>query len=736
MKRMIRRALRARSGPMADEMVLAPGRFGLGRVPARLAPAGVVNSVCGFCSTGCSLSVHVDAGGRALNLSPNADYPVNLGLACPKGWEALTPLAAPDRATVPLLRGPGGRLEPVDWERALLVFCGKFKELQERHGAASVAFLSTGQIVTEEMAFLGALARFGLGFLHGDGNTRQCMATAVTAYKEAFGFDAPPYTYGDFEESDTIVLWGSNLCIAHPILWQRVARNRRGAEVIVVDPRATETAQAASLHVAPRPKSDLTLAYGLARLLIERGAVADAFVAAHTSGFQEFARFVAAFTPERVRAETGVDEATLLRLVRALGRGRRVSFWWTMGVNQSHEGTRTAQAIINLALLTGNVGRPGTGANSITGQCNAMGSRLFSNTSSLFGGRSFSSPEDRRQVASIVGVGEDRIPASAGWAYDEILEGVERGDIKGLWVIATNPAHSWIQQDRLRRLLSRLEFLVVQDMYATTETAEAADLVLPAAAWGEKEGTFINSERRIGRVCKVARAPGMALSDFAIFKLIAHYWGVGERFARWSSPEAVFQILRELSRGQPCDFTGVRDYAHLDALGGIQWPWREEDANRGEPEPERRLFGDGRFPTADGRARFCFDPPRPLPEAPSPEYPLLLLTGRGTSAQWHTQTRTGKSAVLTKLYAAEPYVEINPADARRLSVREGEAVEVRSARGRAEARAKVTTAVAPGQVFMAMHYAAVNRLTLWCVDPWSRQPAYKACAVRIEPRGG
>ena len=258
MTRALRRLLRARTGSMTAELVLHPGDFGLGRVPARLAPAATVDVVCGFCSTGCSLKVHVDAHGQALNLTPDPGYPVNLGMACPKGWESLAPLAAADRATTPLLRDGRGHLAPVDWERALLVFCGKFKEIQARHGAAAVAFLGTGQIVTEEMAFLGALAKFGMGMVHGDGNTRQCMATAVTAYKESFGFDAPPYTYADFEESDVIVLWGANLCIAHPILWQRVMRNRRRPEIIVVDPRRTETAQAATQHYALRPKSDLT----------------------------------------------------------------------------------------------------------------------------------------------------------------------------------------------------------------------------------------------------------------------------------------------------------------------------------------------------------------------------------------------------------------------------------------------------------------------------------------------
>ena len=732
MTRALRHLLRARTGPMTTELVLHPAEFGLGRVPARLRPAATVDSVCGFCSTGCSLKVHVDAQGEAINLTPTPDYPVNLGMACPKGWESLTPLGAPDRATTPLLRDERGVLQPVDWERALIVFCGRMKEIQARHGPAAVAWLGTGQIVTEEMALLGALAKFGMGIIHGDGNTRQCMATAVSAYKESFGFDAPPYTYADFEESDIIVLWGSNLCIAHPILWQRIMRNRRRPEIVVVDPRRTETAQAATRHYAPRPKSDLTLLYGLAHRIIADGAVDRAYVEAHTRSYEEFAGFAAGFTAERVCAETGLAPAEFDRFARLLAGGKRVSFWWTMGVNQGHEATRTAQGIINLALLTGNLGRPGTGCNSITGQCNAMGSRLFSNTTNLLGGHAFEKPADRAKVAGVLGIPETRIPREPSWAYDQILDGIAEGRIRGLWVVATNPVHSWMQQSRASALLQRLDFLVVQDMYATTETAQAAHLVLPAAGWGEKEGTFINSERRIGLVKRVARAPGQALSDFSIFQLISHYWGCADLFKRWSSPEAVFQLLKELTRGQPCDITGIRDYAHLEGGGGIQWPRPEGGGEDGEAQ-ERRLLADGRFFTPDGRARFIFDAPRPAPEPADAQYPFVLLTGRGTSAQWHTQTRTAKSAVLRKLHPDKIYLEIHPDDARRLGVATGDAVEVRSRRGVLQAAATLTATLQRGQVFLPIHYPETNRLTLWCVDPHSRQPAYKACAVSVQP---
>ena len=722
--------LRAWDGPLTEELVLHPSRFGLGRLPARLQPDRTTTTVCGFCSTGCGLDVHL-RDGEALNVSPSTDHPVNLGMACPKGWEALAPLRARDRLTVPLA-GRRGRLDPVSWDEALRRFCSGVRALQDRHGPDAVAFLGTGQIVTEEIAFLGALAKFGLGMRHGDANTRQCMATSVAAYKESFGFDAPPFTYRDFEVSDVIVLVGSNLCIAHPIMWQRILRNRHRPEIVVIDPRRTETAMAATQHYAIRPKSDLVLFYGIAHLLIARGWIAPAFVAEHTAGFGAFCAHVRRFPPERVCAETGVSPDALERLCRTIYEGRLVSFWWTMGVNQGHQATRTAQAIIDVALLTGNIGRAGTGANSITGQCNAMGSRLFGNTSSLLGGRDFARSNDRAAVARILDVPEACIPTDGGWAYDQIVDAIDAGVVKGLWVVGTNGAHSWIDQHRFERMLTKLEFLVVQDMVATTETVRHADLVLPAAGWGEKDGTFINSERRIGLVKKVARAPGQALADFAILRGIAEYAGVGDRYRSWTTPEATFHILKALSAGQPCDFTGIADYRMLDDAGGIQWPF---PAGTGLDARERRLFADGRFFTPDGRARFVVDEPRPLPEPPDDAYPLLLLTGRGSSAQWHTETRTAKSPILRMLSPRELYVELHPADGERLGIAGDSVVRVRSRRGSIVARLLLTATVQPGHAFLPMHDAQTNRLTHGAFDPQSRQPAYKTCAVCIEPLG-
>jgi len=720
----------SKDGSLTRKLLLEPASFGLGKVPSSLKPDQTTSMVCGFCSTGCSLQIHMK-GDEAVNLTPNTHYPVNLGMACPKGWEALTPLRAPDRATTPMERVKG-KLVPVSWEQGLDNMVRNFKAIAEKHGPASLAYISTGQIATEEMALLGAVAKFGMGMIHGDGNTRQCMATAVVAYKQSFGFDAPPYTYQDFEESDVIVLVGSNLCIAHPIMWERVVRNKNKPAIVVVDPRRTETAMASTHHYAPLPKSDMTLFYAIARLLIERGQFDQNFIDSHTEGFEDFAKHVEAFTIERAVADTGLSETQIVQFADLIAKGKRVSFWWTMGVNQSHQGVRTAQALINLALMTGNIGRPGTGANSITGQCNAMGSRLFSNTTNLLGGRDFANEVHRKEVADVLGIDVEKIPSVGSLAYDQILEGILRGKIKGLWIVATNPVHSWINQGFVKDILSRLDYLVVQDMYDSTETVAYADLLLPAAGWGEKEGTFINSERRFGIMKRVARAPGQALTDFNIFRLVAEAWGCGDMFKEWTSPAAAFQILKRLSKGRPCDITGIEDHAMVDREGGVQWPLKEGEAITNS---QRRLFEDGKFYHENQRAKFLHEEPRPLPEPANARFPLTLLTGRGSSSQWHTETRTKKSAVLNKLSPRDLYVEISPTDAKALKITPNEWVEVKSARGRVDARAFITNNVRAGQVFMPMHYEEMNVLTFAAFDPYSRQPAYKACAVAVGKPG-
>ncbi len=719
--------LRSWKGPFTEELVQRPGDFGLGQLPDRLKPDATTTMICGFCATGCGLNIHLK-NGQAINLTATTDYPVNLGMACPKGWEALTPLNAPDRATTPLLRNTSGELEPVSWEVAIRTFVTRMKGIQKKHGNESIAFMSTGQIPFEEMAFLGVLSKFGMQLIDGDANTRQCMATSVTAYKQSFGFDAPPYTYQDFEESDALIFIGANPCIAHPIMWQRVCRNKNNPEIIVIDPRKTETAVSATQHFALQPKSDLTLLYALANLLIQNGWIKEDYIEAHTTGFEGFKTHVAKFNLEMASKATGIAPDRILHLAKTIHEKKKVSFWWTMGVNQSHEATRTAQAIINLALMTGNIGRPGTGANSITGQCNAMGSRLFSNTTNLLGGHDFLNAEHRNKIAKIMNIHVDRIPQRNTLAFDQILDQIDAGKIKALWIIATNSAHSWIDQKRVLETFKKLDFVVVQDMYHNTESAQLAHLVLPAAGWGEKEGCFINSERRIGVIKNVRKAPGEALADFHIFRLIAQGWGLGEMFKSWTHPEAAFQILKKASAGQPCDITGIEDYAHIDREGGIQWPLAQGTKLESN---QRRLFADGKYYTSDQRAIFHYENPRPMEEPTDSAYPFLLLTGRGNSSQWHTGSRTEKSAVLRKLSPRESYIEINPMDALEFEIKDQDWISVQSRRGEVKARAFLTQTVQRGQLFMPMHDITTNQLTHPSFDPYSRQPSYKCCAVRL-----
>lgn len=721
--------LHQRDGKLTGELAQEVSSLGLGKLPKRLLPDATVDVVCGYCSTGCALTVHQKEG-QAVNLTPSVGYPVNLGEACPKGWEALTPLSAPDRLQTPLLKDASGNLVPVSWDKALKVFAERFKNIQEKYGKSSISFLSTGQICTEEMMLLGVLAKFGMGMVHCDSNTRQCMATAATAYKQSFGFDAPPFAYKDFEESDVLVFVGANPCIAHPILWQRVCMNRHHPEIIVVDPRKTETAMAATRHYPIAPKSDLALFYGLAQILIAQGDIDRKYIDQSINNFEEFKAHVAAFTPEAVSQATGLSVIQIREFASIIASGRRVSFWWTMGINQSYEGVRAAQAIINLALITGNMGRPGTGANSITGQCNAMGSRIFGNITDMMCGHDLLNPVHRKKIADILGIDSGLIPHEYSLAYDQILDRIPDNKIKGLWLVATNPAHSWIHQSRFSSLMKQLEFLVVQDMYATTEMAKMADLILPAAGWGEKEGTMINSERRIGLLKRVARAPGLALADFYIFKLVAQYWGCADLFQQWSSPEATFQIMKNISSGTPCDITGIRDYRMIDEQGGIQWPYPENGGLRTEAR-ERRLFEDGKFYFPDGKAKLLFENVKPVPEAPDEKYPFILLTGRGTSAQWHTQTRTGKSAILRQLYPKDIYMEINPGDAGRMKIGQNQWVYVSTRRGQARVKAMLAVTVSPGQIFIPMHYPETNLLTFPAFDAYSRQPSYKFCAARV-----
>lgn len=710
----------ARSGYAADD------RFGVLNESRR--PDEWVRTTCGYCAVGCGMFIGV-RDGQAVSVQGDPDHPVNRGRLCPKGLTEHQTLAAEGRLTTPLVRrSKGGAQEEATWDEAIGAMVVRFRRLLAEHGPGSVAVISTGQLVTEEFYALGKLARVGLGIAHYDGNTTLCMSSAVAGYKRSFGSDGPPGAYEDLESADVILLVGANVADNHPLLAPRVLENT-GATVIVVDPRVTKTAMVADLHLAVRPRSDIALINGMLKVIIDEGLVDNDYVAAHTEGFDELAAHVQTFTLERVAADCGVDAEQIRTAALAFGRAKRAFIGWTMGVNHSVQGTETVTLLNTLCLVTGNVGRAGAAPFSITGQCNAMGTREAGGTASLPGYRAWDSPEDRAEMAALWGVPVEQIPTERGRAYPDIIDGVLDGTIKGLWVIATNPVVSFPNRARLEKALSELEIFVAQDGFANPTTA-LAHVVLPAAIWGEKEGTYTNAERRVSRVRKAVDSPGEARPDFDIFMGVAQALGVTDKiYAGWKGPEDAFNEWARVSAGRLCDYSGIT-WDRIDAAGGVQWPCTTgTEAVAGTP----RIYTDGVFQTPSGKAKLWCVTPEPISDAPSARYPFLLNTGR-TVEHWHTRTKTGKVAVLEHL-APEAWVEINPADAARLGVGSGDHVRLASRRGVVEGLlVRVTAIVREGEVFVPFHYdeRCVNRLTVDEFDPISREPNYKQSSVRIE----
>jgi assimilatory nitrate reductase catalytic subunit len=500
--------------------------------------------------------------------------------------------------------------------------------------------------------------------------------------------------------------------------------------LIVVDPRVTKTAMMSDIHLPIRPRADLALVNGLIHIVIAHDMVDRAYVAAHTTGFEELCASVADYTPERVSEITGLPAEMLYRVACLYAGAKAALIGWTMGVNHSTKGTETVNAINNLALITGQIGRPGASPFSITGQCNAMGTRESGFTSSLPGYRKFEDAADRAELAALWNIPVERIPASRGLAYPDIIEAALSHRIRALWIIGTNPIVSFPNLGVLKQALGDLEFLVVQDGFHPTPTSDVAHLVLPAAIWGEKEGTYTNSERRVSKVNAAVAPPGEARSDFDIFLDLAGELGVkDELFPGWTSPADAFEEWKRVSRGRLCDYSGMT-YEALEKHGGLQWPFPEGAT---EPAATRRLYIDGEFETASGRAALLPVTWEPFPEQPTQDYPLVLNTGR-TVEHWHTRTKTGQVPILERL-SPHAWVEMNPRDARTLRLRPQERVAVVSRRGRVQnIELRVTETVAPGQVFVPFHYAEANanQLTQSAYDPMSREPNFKQAAVRVE----
>ena len=689
-----------------------------------------VQSTCNFCAIDCNLDFYVE-NGRIVKTVPTKGYPVNDGFSCIKGLSLSKQQTTVKPNALPKIRQEDGSFREVSWDEGFRYAADKIKELQAKYGRESIAGISTGQLTLEEFAIFGHVMR---NFLQTnvDGNTRLCMASAAVAHKGTLGYDAPGYTLNDFELSDTIIFIGSNPVVAHPIIWQRVRNNKiPDRKIIVIDPRRSETARNADYHYPIRWRSDLTLMYTLANQIIEKDYVDHSFVDEHTEGYEDFKEFVKAFTLERGSEATGLSREQILALAELIHNGKAVSFWWTMGVNQGYEAVRTAQSIMNLAFLTGNVGKPGTGGNSITGQCNAMGSRLFSNTTCLFAGGDFTDEAERKRIADIVGITPDLIAKKPTIPYNKIVEGINAGEIKGLWILCTNPRHSWTNNETFASAVKKLELFIVQDIYDTIESAEECTVYFPVVPGIKKEGTYINLERRLSPMRKVLERGENEISDYECILGVAKALGMGDAIARWETPRQCFDLLRECSRGRGCDFTGVR-WDDLTDSHGRQWPY-PEGREAEFAEEQRRLYSDGRFFTPSGRAKFIFEEPMENPIPVTEEFPLVFNTGRGTVGQWHTQSRTKEVKFVEDVSPKKAYLYMNTKLAAEKGVREMDEIRVYSSNGQnAVFSVKVTDNVQYGELYAPIHYIECNKLTPSSYDKYSREPNYKGGTCRFE----
>lgn len=707
--------------------------------------------------------------GRIVGVRGRAVDRVNRGRVDPKdlyGWQANN---SRDRLTRPLVR-EGGRLVETDWDSAMGRIVERSKELLEGPGGwGHFGFYTSGQLFLEEYYTLGVIGKAGLGTPHMDGNTRLCTATSAAALKATFGADGQPGSYADVDHCDAIAIWGHNVAETQTVLWMRMLDRRRGPNppaLLAVDPRSTAVTREADLHLPIRNGTNMALLNGLLREVIQHGWYDEAYVAAHTLGFDELCRTVDGYPPERVADICDIPAADVRRAAELLGGSERLLSTVLQGFYQSNQATAASCQVNNLHLIRGMIGRPGAGIYQMNGQPTAQNTRETGADGDLPGLRNWDNPEHIAELARLWNVEPEIIPHWAPPTHAmQIFRYAEQGSIKLLWISATNPAVSLPDLSRIRRILRQPElFVVVQDLFLT-ETAEFADVVLPAATWGEKTGTFTNVDRTVHLSEKAVDPPGEARADLDIFLDYARRMDFrdldGRPLVKWTTPEEAFEAWKECSRGRPCDYTGLT-YDRLRGGSGIQWPCN--DAN---PDGTERLYGDAVFPTdpevcetygqdLDTGAEFLADEYRakqpggraflhaveyrPSPEVPDEEHPMLLTTGR-TVYQFHTRTKTGRAPQLNSA-APDVWVELNPADAGRLGIAEGDLVGIASPRGAVQARARLS-GIRPGVVFLPFHYGwfdqdpadrtprAANELTITAWDPVSKQPLFKVAAVAV-----
>jgi assimilatory nitrate reductase catalytic subunit len=712
-------------------------------------------STCPYCGVGCGVVIESE-GEQIIGVRGDPDHPANHGRLCSKGATLHLTVAREvtrhTRLLQPMRRERHGEpAMPIDWSAALDLAADRIADTVRRHGPDAVGLYLSGQLLTEDYHVFNKLGRALIGTNNVDTNSRLCMSSAVAGYKLTLGADAPPACYSDLALARTVFIAGSNLAWAHPILMRRLEDARRAMprqRWIVVDPRRTDTAAAADLHLQIQPGTDITLLHGLAHLMLWEGFADTAFIAAHTQGFEAYRDLVREHTPREVARACGIDEAALVQAARWFGRDTPTLSLYCQGLNQSVNGTHNNAALINLHLLTGQIGQPGAGPFSLTGQPNAMGGReVGALANQLAAHRDLANAGHRAEMARLWGVPE--LPSQPGLSAVELFEAAADGAIKLLWIACTNPAQSLPNQAMVRRALQRCEFVIVQEAFRTTSTCDFAHLLLPAASWGEKDGTVTNSERRISRVRPAVAAPGDARADWRIAADVA--MRLEARLLRprtdgrasgfdFATPEAAWLEHREATRGRDLDITGL-SYAMLDSQGPQQWPL-PENARHGR----ERLYADGHFEFADGRARFAAVRPRALAEPRDARFPYALTTGR-LRDHWHGLSRTG---ALGRLFGhtPEPSLEMHPRDLVRLRLREGDLARARSQRGVLVLPVRANDALLPMHAHIAMHWGSevlggagaidtqpaggVNALTVSAFCATSRQPELKHAALAIE----
>ena len=707
--------------------------------PIKMADKGIVEwkyATCGYCSTGCSIEVGLNEEGKAVSSRGVADADVNRGKLCLKGIFEHELFDSAGRGLKPLIRDNWhGEWKTTNWDDALDTTHDEIKRIQEKYGRDSFAIITTGQMLTEEFYTLGKLTRGLIGTNNYDGNTTLCMASAVSGYKRSFGSDGPPGCYEDFEHTDCLIAWGSNLPEQHPIIYWRLkeAQEKRKFPLIVVDPRVTMLAQFADIHLPITPGTDVVLQNSLMHVILNENLQDDQYIKANTNGIDELRAEVEKYDPVTASKICGIDEDTIRSVARLYANAGAAMSIWTMGINQSTHGSDGVVGINNLALITGNIGKPGSTSLSITGQCNAMGTREWSSCSGLPNYRALENEQDRKEIAEFWNIDEEFLPKKRGMFQTDIYHAIETGKIKGIWLIATNPLTSLPNSERVRRAMQKLEFCVVQDCYEDTESAQYANVYLPAGTWAEKDGVMTNTERRINVVKPVAQPPGEAKPDLWVFNQMAKRFNKKGKVNFPEKAADIFLEMASISKGRLVDISGM-SHELIQENRGIQWPYTEQQVKANEPPPQggKRLYTENTtFRYADGKAKLI-----PLPfidnnEVPDQKFPIWLNTGRLVE-HWHGRTKTGKIGNNNK-YSPIPFIEINPDLAAELGIQRGEYVRLVSRRSDALVMATPTQRVPKNMVFLPFHFHdCANRLTLGLLDPHSRQPAYKQSAIRIE----